>query len=330
MRRVGLIGIGFSALLIAADAAAQAPGPIIKDVRVAVACTDWPCTPKDDFSDGEALLKAYREANGTTSEALEALSWLGRAALAGKKLDKAMAYAAETAALAREALKTKSLSEDSHLEIALGAAIEVQAQARAARGQRSEAVYFLSRELDTYSDTPIHRRLQKNLHMLSLEGRPAPPLEAGDVLGRPLPSAEELKGKAVLLFFWAHWCPDCKAQAPILSKMLDRYRRDGLVIVAPTQRYGYTQRRTPAGPEQEREYIAQVRDASYPFLRDESVPVSEANHTLFGVSTTPTLVLVDRAGIVRLYNPGNMTEEKLSAAIEAALAPPSSRDASSH
>lgn len=330
MRRVGVIGGGIAVLFIGAGtAAAQAPTTIVKDVRTAVACTAWPCTPKQDLSGGEALLDAYREAHGTTSEALEALSWLGRAALAGNQLEKALAYAAETAALAQEALRSRSLVEDARLEIALGAAIEVQAQARAAGGRRSEAVYFLSRELDRYRGTPIHRRLQKNLHLLSLEGQPAPPLEAGDVLGRPLPTAGELKGKAVLLFFWAHWCSDCKAQAPILSKMLDRYRKDGLVIVAPTQRYGYTQRRTPAGPEQEREYIAQVRDASYPFLRDEPVPVSEANHTLYGVSTTPTLVLVDRSGMVRLYNPGNMTEDKLSAAIEAALAPPS-RAGSSH
>ena len=44
------------------------------------------------------------------------------------------------------------------------------------------------------------------------------------------------------------------------------------------------------------------------------------NHTRYGVSTTPTLVLVDRRGIVRLYHPGNMTEEELSAVIEPALA----------
>jgi hypothetical protein len=50
------------------------------------------------------------------------------------------------------------------------------------------------------------------------------------------------------------------------------------------------------------------------------VPVSETNHTLYGVSTVPTLVLVDRQGVVRLYHPGNMTEEELRAAIEPLLA----------
>ncbi len=322
MHRVSPVGAVIALVFVGvALSAAQTPTTIIKDVRTAVACMEWPCTPKEDLSGGEAVLKEYRAAHGTTSEALEALSWLGRAALAGNQLDKASAYAAETYALSVAALKETRIEDDAHLETALGAAIEVQAQARAGRGQRSDAVYFLRRELEIYQGTPLFRRIQKNIYLLSLEGQPAPALENGDALGPPLPRAEELRGKTVLLFFWAHWCPDCKAEAPILSRVLDRYRKDGLVIVAPTQRYGYTTRRAVrATPDEERRYIEQVRDASYAFLQNVPVPVSETNHTVYGVSTTPTLVLVDRRGIVRLYHPGNMTEEELRAAIEPALA----------
>ena len=54
-----------------------------------------------------------------------------------------------------------------------------------------------------------------------------------------------------------------------------------------------------------------VRQQSYPVLAGQSVPISAANHLRYGVSTTPTLVLVDRAGVVRLYNPGRLTMEQL-------------------
>jgi thiol-disulfide isomerase/thioredoxin len=321
MRGTSHVGVLTAAVFLGVlGAAAQTPGTLVRDVRTAVACSEWPCTPKPDLSGGEAILKEHRAAHGTTSESLEALSWLGRAALAGRQLDKAFAYASETYELANAALKQTRLENDVRLETALGAAIEVQSQVRAGRGQRSDAVYFLGRELEKYRATPLQRRIQKNLHLLSLEGQPAPPLEDGDFLGRPLPAPDELRGKAVLLFFWAHWCPDCKAQAPILAKLLDRYGKDGLAIIAPTQRYGYTVRRAVrADPDEERRHIEQVRDTSYPFLRNEPMPVSETNHTVYGVSTVPTLVLIDRLGVVRLYHPGNMTEKELGAAIESVL-----------
>ena len=316
--------VRFAAALIAALFVSAGPvgaqTTIVKDVRTAIQCTAWPCSPVQDFSAGEAILKEYRAANGTTSAALEAMSWLGRGALAAKQFDKASRYAADTYDLAVEAAKSRSIAQDLSLENALGAAIEVQAQARAARGQLSEAVYFLQRELETYGDTPLHKRIQKNINLLSLEGQPAPALQAADALGRPVPGFDDLKGKVVVLFFWAHWCPDCKAQGPALSTLLDRYREDGLTLVAPTQLYGYTVRRKAAGPEEELRYIEETREASYPFLRDAAAPVNQVNHERYGVSTTPTMVIVDRGGIVRTYHPGNMTMEELEAAVKPLLA----------
>lgn len=318
MRRLAFPGLLLVLMAISIGAPA-AQTTIVRDVRVAVNCTDWPCTPNRDFSAGEAILARYRAANGNTSQALEALSWLGRAALAAKSFDRANAYAAETYDLAVEALKTRALKDDLSLELALGAAIEVQAQVRAAQGRRSDAVYFLRRELDTYRDTPLHMRIQKNINLLSLEGQPAPALEAGRTLGSAMPRFEQLKGKVVVLFFWAHWCGDCKAQGPILAKLLDQYREKGLTVVAPTQFYGYTVKRAAAGPDAEFQHIVETRDTHYPFLRNEPVPVSNANHKRYGVSTTPTLVLLDRHGIVRLYHPGTLTAAELEAAVKPLL-----------
>jgi thioredoxin-related protein len=48
--------------------------------------------------------------------------------------------------------------------------------------------------------------------------------------------------------------------------------------------------------------------------------VDSSNFERFGVSTTPTLVIADRRGVVRLYHPGYLDEKSLRAAIEAVLA----------
>ena len=319
MRRVFVAGM-LLAGLVASSTTILAQTTIVRDVRLAIGCTSWPCSPNADFTEGEAILAKYRAANGDTSQALEALSWLGRAALAANRLDQARAYAADAHDLAVERSKAQAIAADISLENALGAAIEVQAHVRALQGRRSDAVYFLRRELDTYRNGPLHMRIQKNINLLSLEGQPAPALEAASELGRPTPSFASLKGKVIVLFFWAHWCADCKAQSPILSTLLERHRAAGLTIVAPTQRYGYTVKRAPATPAAELAYIGQVRDEYYAFLRDEAVPVSEANHKLYGVSTTPTLVVLDRQGIVRLYHPGTMTADELEAVIRPLLA----------
>jgi thiol-disulfide isomerase/thioredoxin len=218
-----------------------------------------------------------------------------------------------------DALKKRNLDDEPHLPIALGASIEVQGQLLAGRGQRSEGVSFLQKELAAWSATSMRARIQKNIHLLSLAGQAPPPLETSEWLGpNPQPLAS-LRGKVVLLFFWAHWCPDCKYQAPILAQLRDRYGPKGLIIVGPTQRYGYTARGQDATPQQERTYIDRIRKEHYSALAEMPVPLSEENFKTWGCSSTPTLVLLDRKGLVRMYHPGKMTYEELAAPIEEAL-----------
>jgi thiol-disulfide isomerase/thioredoxin len=188
----------------------------------------------------------------------------------------------------------------------------VQALAMAAEGRRAEAVTFLKQELQQWHKTSIRARIQKNLHLLSLTGTAPPPLLWTDHLGPNPPTAASLKGKAVILFFWAHWCPDCKQQGPILAQLRDRYARKGLVIIGPTQFYGYVARGEDATPAQEKPYIDAVRREYYSGLSDMPVPLNNENFSNYGASTSPTIVLLDRNGIVRLYHPGRMSYEELA------------------
>jgi thiol-disulfide isomerase/thioredoxin len=104
-------------------------------------------------------------------------------------------------------------------------------------------------------------------------------------------SLSAMNGRVVLLDFWASWCGPCRQSIPALNEVHARYG-DRIDM------YGVNvESRMPAGSVREAH-----RDfgAEFPTLQDES---TEAQRT-FGVTTIPTLVLIDRDGIVRWVHSG--------------------------
>ncbi|MGA8501845.1 MAG: TlpA family protein disulfide reductase [Candidatus Sulfotelmatobacter sp.] len=304
----------FRKLLILIALVTPAWAGIVENVRTALA--------QDNFSAADSYLTSYRTAKGITPEYVEAYSWMARAALDAHNYDQAAAYAKQTNALALDQLKRRPLDAEPHLPLALGAAIEVQSQVLAARGQRTQAIALLHAALRTYGSTSIRARLQKNLNLLSFEGKTAPALREAQFLGSKPPALAQLKGSPVLLFFWAHWCGDCKAEAPIITQLRSEFAPRGLTVLGPTRLYGYTAQVEHAAPSDELAYIDAVRHRFYAGLLDMPVPISKYNFDVYGASTTPTLVLLDRTGKVAMYHPGALPYGELKAEIEKVVASP--------
>lgn len=265
-------------------------------------------------------LAQYRSAAGATADYMEALSWVSRGELKEKHYAEAVETAAEVRRLCLEAVKSRKLDADASLPMALGASIEVQAQAGAAQGSRDQAVAFLRQEVIRWHATSIRARIQKNLNLLTLEGKPAPPLDVAASVAGPKPRPLTLhRGHPVLLFFWAHWCSDCKQEIAVIRRLQQKYGPRGFEVIAPTQHYGYVAGGQDAPAEVETGYIKAVFGQYYGGLGAVETPLSEENFGRYGVSTTPTMVLVDGAGIVRVYNPGNLSYEVLAGKIEGLL-----------
>ena len=281
---------------------------VVENVRIALM--------QNNFSAAEAELNAYRNQRGVDPEYLEAYSWLARAALDQRQYDQAAAYAKQTKALALEQLKQRPLDAEPHLPLALGAALEVQSELLVAQGQRTQAIALLQSAIRTYGNTSLHERLQKNLNLISFQGRQAPPLKADQYLGATMAAPDQWRGSPTLLFFWAHWCSDCKAEAPIIAQLRSEFAPKGLKVIGPTRLYGYTAQDPQAPASEEIQYIEAVRRRFYSGLLDMPVPVNKANFAAYGASTTPTLVLVDRAGKVAWYHPGALPYDQLRAEIE--------------
>ena len=285
---------------------------LVNDVRDLIGRNDLPAAEK--------AVRTYSTQSGKTPEMAAAVSWLGRGALAAKKYAEAERFADEARALSLELGKTHKMDSEPWLPVALGASIEVKAQVMAARGERAEAVTFLREQIATYGTTSLHERIRKNLNLLSLQGQTAPELDVREWVGAKPPTLASLRGKPVLLFFWAHWCSDCKGMAKPVASLMKKYGPQGLTLIAPTKRYGYVAGGEDATPAVEKPYIEKTRGQFYAELGTLAAPLSAANFQQYGSSSTPTLVLVDRAGKVRYYHPGAVNEQELAAEIAKVIA----------
>jgi len=95
----------------------------------------------------------------------------------------------------------------------------------------------------------------------------------------------ELKGKVVLLRFWADWCPYCKFEMPRIDLFYHRLKAKGFEVVAVN--VGQTREVVDA-------FTAQF-NLSYPMLMDPEGMVAR----LYGVKGIPTNFLIDRDGILK-------------------------------
>ncbi len=265
-----------------------------------------------DLASGQAAVEAYRKKTGADAEYLDAVGWLARGAQILGRPDLAARYVAE--------LRREIPAEKPELLIPYGAAIEVEGKLRLARDGRGAAVAYLEGEAARAKDVALRSRIRKSIDLLTLEGQPAPPLGLADHVGpTPRPLAE-LKGRPVLLFLFARWCGDCKAEAPALARLTSTYAPKGLAVVAATRLYGPGEDGKPATPAEEKELVEKTWRESYPGLESVPVVLDTESMVSYGASATPTYALIDRKGVVRLYAPTRLAESDLSRRIEEVLA----------
>jgi thiol-disulfide isomerase/thioredoxin len=262
----------------------------------------------NDPCSARAILEDYRDASGETPEYVEGYSWLARYQLTRRDYPEAQRLARETRALIGKLSPAHPVDKTPGLLNALGAAIEVEAQAAAAQGRKPDAIRLLETEAKQWAGTRLELRIRKNLDLLTLTGRPAPAIEQVDFTAGP-----------TLLYFWAHWCGDCTAQAPAIARIRTEFEKRGLRVVAPTMLYGTAADGKDASPDQERTHIEAAWQKNYAALAGAPHPVSREAMAAYGASSTPTLVFVDRKGLVRLYSPYRWNYRDLAAKVEALL-----------
>jgi cytochrome c biogenesis protein CcmG/thiol:disulfide interchange protein DsbE len=140
----------------------------------------------------------------------------------------------------------------------------------------------------------------------ALVGRPSPAFEgvivAGDGVGDRI-SRQASLGRPVLLDFWASWCAPCRASIPIVSRLARAHAAAGLITVGVNIEWDRPVRHVVLAHRS--------LGGAFPTLQDEAGRMQQA----FGVTSIPTLVLIDRRGVVRRVEVGMPDEGRLDAQI---------------
>lgn len=265
-----------------------------------------------DLYSAESILETHRAEKGEDGEYVLGTAWLARGAALLGDWSAATRYARAARDLALARLGNPPDWENQpEAQYALGASIEVEAQALAASGRKADAIRLLDESEKKWEKAPynLRARIWKRRNMIDLVGQPAPPFHSEDGIGASFRGLEALRGKPVVLFFWWESCGDCKAEAAAFRRIAEKYVPRGVAFVAPTRYY--------ANPDaEEKAKIEKAWSEVYGSPAAVAVPISDEAMVRYGVSATPTFVFVDRNGIVSAYLPYRMTEERLSSEIE--------------
>ncbi len=175
----------------------------------------------------------------------------------------------------------------------LGLAVALMKQSRDAEGQEQLTTFLKMQSSGQAAD--YARKLQANPRRVREEF--APDFQVTTIKGQTISTAD-LRGKVVVMDFWATWCPGCRASVPEIKELTRKYPSDKLVVLSVS---------ADKDDAQWREFVAK-KNMDWMQYRDEDGHVLRA----LGVHAFPTYVVIDPEGVIRERIVGENPQQSIS------------------
>jgi thiol-disulfide isomerase/thioredoxin len=142
----------------------------------------------------------------------------------------------------------------------------------------------------------------------SVEGRPAPDFALTDIYTGKIVRLADFRGKAVLLNFWATWCPPCKVEIPWFIELQNQYGPQGLAVIGVAM--------DDAGRDKIEKFGNEMR-INYIVLQGTETVANAYG----GVESLPTTFYIDREGRIVSRVLGLRSHSDVEANVKRALSP---------
>jgi thiol-disulfide isomerase/thioredoxin len=160
-------------------------------------------------------------------------------------------------------------------------------------------------------------QVRDRARQVALLGDSAPEITIKDWINGERATLAELRGRVVLLEFWATWCKPCQAMFPKLKNLDDQYRSQGLEVIALTRHY-FAGRDVTSSQSDELELMRSVITQHELEFR-VGVANDESLQEAYGATGMPTIALIDRNGIVRYAHFGGGEDPRFHSTLMSSL-----------